>query len=321
MASAAQPPPPNRPTAPSTVPPLRSIAISKMAAMAMSADPNRRAALRSQISNSHPDDADTMLYEWRAMGRFLRLAFMKRLTPADAARPLRLPAESLPTATAFHQLPLALAIYKIISRQLTYRGTSLELSQADDRGHYKIGNGWAFRVVGLGELPGGHRYADSYKRSDPVVRGSSHLYPSFSEFLLDRLLLCEWPDEEGVSHRVLIDAHIGRGDHRYGHLLTDKITEDQRITVDGRRNWGDLNDADAEDRRYVIVSGHRPGETIAAHLKVWYGYIELRTTEAPAADRPHPLADRFPGSAPLWCAVLRRFDLESAVIEGGRVVG
>ncbi|CEM07784.1 unnamed protein product [Vitrella brassicaformis CCMP3155] len=31
--------------------------------------------------------------EWRAMGRFLRMAFIYRLTPADATRPLRLSAD------------------------------------------------------------------------------------------------------------------------------------------------------------------------------------------------------------------------------------
>ncbi|CEL96818.1 unnamed protein product [Vitrella brassicaformis CCMP3155] len=78
--------------------------------------------------------------EWRAMGRFLRLAFIHRLTPAGATLPLRLSADTLSTATAFHQLPLALAIYKIIGRQLTCTGTSLALHPADNNGQYRIGH-------------------------------------------------------------------------------------------------------------------------------------------------------------------------------------
>ncbi|CEM36475.1 unnamed protein product [Vitrella brassicaformis CCMP3155] len=212
MASSAHPPPanPNGHTAPTTVPPLRSIAISKAAEMAMSIDANRRAALRSHISNSHPDDVETMLYkvrrrvdehisrlgladvlafdiggdveaglkvvyvleresgeEWRAMGRFLRLAFIYRVT-TNTTRPLRLSADALPTATAFHQLPLTMAIYRLFGHQLTYGGTTLALQQSDD-GRYQIGDE-SFRVVPLGELPGGLRYAEDYQRTDPVIR-------------------------------------------------------------------------------------------------------------------------------------------------------
>jgi len=125
--------------------------------------------------------------EWRAMGRFLRLAFIYRLTPADATRPLRVSADALPTAAAFQQLPLAMALYKIIGHLLTHRGTSLALQHGND-GIYWIKNEW-FRVLPLGDLPGGHGYAEGYKRTDPVIRRfDSFLYPSFSAFLLDHRL-------------------------------------------------------------------------------------------------------------------------------------
>ncbi|CEL95839.1 unnamed protein product [Vitrella brassicaformis CCMP3155] len=368
MASSSQPPPPppNGHTAPPAVPPLRSIAIRKMAGMAMSTDPNRRAAFRSQISNSDPYDVDTMLYEvrrrvdehisrlgladvlafdidddlegglkvvyllkrgsgeeWRAMGRFLRLAFIYRLTPADATRPLRLSASSLPTATAFHQLPLAMAIYKIIGHQLTHKGTSLELRRADN-GHYRIG-GWTFRVVPLGDLPGGHRYAEGYKRTDPVIRWSNYLVRSFSAFLLD-MLLSWWYDEDWVSERRVLSAGIGYGDDaRHRRLLTtDNMTEDQGITADWRYDGGNLGSAYPRDNRRVIVSCFRPNETVAAHVSVetgGYGSISLHTTEPSAADRSQPLAQRYSVSVGAARRLLRPFELGSAVIDRGRVVG
>ncbi|CEM07780.1 unnamed protein product [Vitrella brassicaformis CCMP3155] len=356
------------PTAPLVaVPPLRSAAISKAADMAMSADPNRRAALHLQINGSNAGEvaeilmlveqhidkaisrlglADVLAFdiggdvgaglkvvyvlergsgeEWRAMGRFLRMAFIYRLTPANATRPLQLSADSLPTAAAFHQLPLAMAIYKIIGHLLTHHTHSLALQHADN-GAYRIGNE-SFRVVPLDELPSGHRYAEGYKRTDPVIRWGALFSRSFSAYLMARLLSW-WSGGEGVSHRKVVHQLI---DRRYDRLRgTDAITEDQGIAVDYRCDGGHLN-AGATDRRYVIVSGFRPGETVAAHLQVsvsttglWIGYdiIMLRTTEAPGADRSHPLAHRFPISEPLCRRVLRRFGLESDVIDRGRVVG
>ncbi|CEM35779.1 unnamed protein product [Vitrella brassicaformis CCMP3155] len=300
----------------------------------MSPDPNRRAALRSHISNSHPDDVDTMLCEvrrrvdehiirlgladvlafdiggdveaglkvvyvlergsgeeWRAMGRFLRMAFIYRLTP-NATRLLRLSADALPTATAFHQLPLAMAIYKTFSQQLTHNTPSLALQQIGS-GSYRIGYE-SFRVVPLGELPGGHRYAEGYKRTDPVIRQGANLIRSFSAFLLHRMLFC-WSDGQGVGHRRVLSANIGRDDPRRRRLLrADDITEDLGIAVDYRYDGGDLNDSDR-------------------HMVVEYGYIYLHTTERPAADRSQPLADRYPESVGAARRLLRPFELERDV--------
>ncbi|CEM04384.1 unnamed protein product [Vitrella brassicaformis CCMP3155] len=293
--------------------------------------------------------------EWPGMGRFIRLAAIYRLTPANGL-PLLLSAQwlaaHLPSRTAFHQLPLAMAIYRLFGHMLTHNGLPLCLSadalpratashrmplamaicrlfrhlltygfnsralQQADNGSYRIGNSGPFRVVPLGELPGGHRYAESYKRTDPVIRWSAWLYPSFSAFLLHKLLRW-WSNGEGVRHRMVLRAVIGRGDPRYGRLLTDAITEDQGIDAYG----GNLNAADPIDFRNVIVSGHRPGETVAAYLYVWSDIIHLYTTEAHVADRSQPVADRYPESAGAARRLLRPFGLESAVIDRGRVVG
>ncbi|CEL95863.1 unnamed protein product [Vitrella brassicaformis CCMP3155] len=258
--------------------------------------------------------------EWRAMGRLPRLAFIYRLTPADATRPLRLSADALPTATAFHQLPLTMAIYKIMGRQLTLRWPTLELQQVDDNGLYRIGNSGPFRVVPLGELPGGHRYAEGYKRTDPVIRWGPYLYRSFSAFLMDALLWW-WDREEGVGQRMVLSANIGCRDPRYHRLLrTDNITEDQGIAIDYRNDAGNLNVADSIDFRNVIVSGCRENETVAAHLWVAWGGIRLYTTEPSAAHRLQPLAVRFPTSLPLWRSVLLGCGLDNDVINRGRVV-
>ncbi|CEM07775.1 unnamed protein product [Vitrella brassicaformis CCMP3155] len=251
--------------------------------------------------------------EWRAMGRFLRMAFIYRLTP-NATRPLRLSAAILPTAFNFHQLPLTVAIYKIIGHQLRNRGTSLVLQQTGN-GHYRIGNE-SFRVVPLGELPGGHRYAEGYKRTDPAIRCSVRLYRSFSTRLLYTLRV-SWSIGEGVVDRRVLFAHIGRDDPRYRRLVTEGITDDLGIAVDWRNDGDDLNAADATDDRRVIVSGFRLNDTIAAHLWVGNGYIHLWTTEAPAANRAHPPADRDPVSVGSARYVLRRFGLESDVIDRG----
>ena len=256
--------------------------------------------------------------EWRAMGRFLRLAFIHRLTPANTTRPLRVSADSLPTATALHQLPLTMAIYKTFGRQLTYQGTSLTLQQADN-GEYRIGD-VSFRVVPHGDLPGGHRYADGYKRTDPAIRWGGWLFPSFSAFLLDTLL-SRWHHEEGVSKRKGLHADTGSGDPRYGRLrTTEAITEDQGIAVDCRIDRGNPNAANPTDFRRAIVSGFRPNETVAAYLWAGVGRISLWTTEASAADAPAPIAQRFPVSVGAVRRVLRAFDLEHDVIDRGTVL-
>ncbi|CEL95868.1 unnamed protein product [Vitrella brassicaformis CCMP3155] len=242
--------------------------------------------------------------EWPGMRRFIRLAAIYRLTPANG-------------------LPLVLssAIYRLFGHRLTDAGNSLALQQIDDNGRYRIAGGWPFRVVPLGELPGGHGYAEGYKRTDPVIRWPALLFPSFSTFLLERVLV-RWCYGKGAGQRKVLRAVIGRDDARYGRvLLTDSITEGLGIVADFRYDGGNLNDANPIVFRSVIVSGWRPNETIAAHLWLGSGYIYLFTTEAPVADRSQPLADRFPVSVGAARRLLRPLGLESDVIDRGTVVG
>ena len=209
-----------------------------------------------------------------------------------------------------------MAIYRLFDHLLTYRGVNLALQPAG-RGRYRIGCLLPFDLVALRELPGGHRYAEGYKRTDPVIRWGV-LYPSFLVYPLD-MLFRKWCDGEGVGHRKVLSAIIDL-DHRYGRLLADAITEDKGIAVD---YGGNLYVAAAIGYRRVIVSGWRSNETVAAHLYVYSGcsLISLYTTEAPAADRPASLSDRFRESVGAARRLLRPFGLESDIIDRGTVEG
>ncbi|CEL99933.1 unnamed protein product [Vitrella brassicaformis CCMP3155] len=255
--------------------------------------------------------------EWRAMGRFIRLAAIYRLTP-NATLPLRLSADALPSPTAFLQLPLAMAIYRLFGHRLTHQGTSLALQPADNDVH-RIGDE-SFRVVPLSELPANHPYRSAYNTTDPAIRWGNWLLASFSSFLLGRLFML-WCHEAWVGNRRVLQAHIGRNDTRYRRLLTEAMSEQQQgaIAVDYRNDGGNLNYANPFHFRYVVVSGFRPNEDVAALLSV-IGDITLWTTERSAGDRSQPLAVRFPTSMPRWRAVLSHFELADGVINRGTVV-
>ncbi|CEM29761.1 unnamed protein product [Vitrella brassicaformis CCMP3155] len=344
---------PQPPVAPPPVPSLPDLAITRAADMAMSPHPDRGAKLRQCIDRLPQAEASTALTlverrieeaicrlgledvlafdvggledglklvhvleqgsggEWRATGRFIRLAAIYRLTP-NGSLPLRLSADALPSPTAFHQLPLIMALYKIIGHSLAHQGTSLALQQANNDGAYRIGD-QSFRVVPLSELPANHPYRSGYQRTDPVIRHEDLLFPSFWSFLV-RLLV-------GMGNRYRLIRRINHDDPRYRRLLTETITKQQGgIAVDYRRDFGDLNHANPDDdRRLVIVSGFRPNERVAAHLEVW-GRIDLLTTEASAGGRSQPLTVRFPTSLPLWRAVLSHFHLGHRVINRFRLI-
>ncbi|CEM19266.1 unnamed protein product [Vitrella brassicaformis CCMP3155] len=263
--------------------------------------------------------------EWRAMGRFIRLAAIYRLTP-NSTLPLRLSADALPSPTAFHQLPLAMALYKAIGHSLTYHGHSLALQRAGDNGVYRIYQAidyrTTFRVVPLSELPANHPYRIGYKTTDPVIRWDCNiLYRSFASFLLDTMLGW-WPYDRGVGERCVLAAPIGDDDNRHRRLLTEPISEQQQgaIAVDFRLDGGNLNDTNPHDRRHVVVSGFRPYEDVAAYLGVTCSnHISLQTTERSVGDRSQPLAHRFPTSVSRWRGVLSHFDLADAVINRGTV--
>jgi len=266
--------------------------------------------------------------EWRRVGVvFIRLAAIYRLTPASGL-PLVLPAQwlmaNLLSKTTFHQLPLAMAIYRLFGHILTSQGQSLALQQAGN-GVYRIDN-QSLRVVALSDLPAGNPYRSGYQTTDPVMRQADYLYRSFSSLLLS-MLLTLWHREAGVGHRWVLTACINDNDPRYRCLLTEPISEQQGIAVDYRFDNGNLNYAHPIDYRFVTVSGFRPNETIAAQLFVGrsvcagLGVIDLSTTERHEnADRSQPLDDRYPISMPRWGAVLQHFSLENDVINRGMVL-
>ncbi|CEL99939.1 unnamed protein product [Vitrella brassicaformis CCMP3155] len=258
--------------------------------------------------------------EWRAMGRFIRLAAIYRLTP-NATLPLRLSADALPSPTALRQLPLIMALYKTIGHRLTHQGTSLALQQDNNDGAYRIGDA-SFRVVPLSDLTANHPYRSGYQTTDPVIRRDDYLYRSFSSFLL-RTVLERWCHDEGMGRRWVLHAHIGRNDPRYRRLLAEAISEKQQgaIAADFRVDVGNLNHTNPDDSRRVIVSGFRPNEDVAAYLSVSDGYIFLYRTERSVGDRSQPLAVRFPTSMPRWRPVLSHFELVDDVINRGTVLG
>ncbi|CEM15545.1 unnamed protein product [Vitrella brassicaformis CCMP3155] len=244
--------------------------------------------------------------EWRLMGMFIQLAAIYGLTPR---LPLVLSADwmaaNLRTRAAFDRLPLAMAIYSTFGHHLTHHGHTLALQQSAN-GAYHIGN-LSVRVVPLGALPAGHRYAGTYDRKDPVIR-SDWLFPSFTSFLL-RSLCRVWSC--GAPHATL-RTHIRRDNPGYLSLLAGEIDRDEGIVVDYCWDRGDLH-GPMDEWRIVIVSGYRRGETIAAHLLVeWVaGAIELHTTERSAAGDT-----RLNVSMGRAVSVLRRFGLEHTINRG-----
>ncbi|CEM29317.1 unnamed protein product [Vitrella brassicaformis CCMP3155] len=251
---------------------------------------------------------------WKLIKPFIRLAFIYQLTPLNATRPLLLSADSLPITSAFDELPLTMATYKTFGHVLKYRGTSLALRRADN-GEYRIGNK-VFRVVPLDELPADHPYRSTHEESDPVICYVDWLYPSFTAFAT-WMVVTRWSDQEGVGQKEVLRAYVGRDDTRFQRLLTaGDVPEQLGITADDRLEGGDLTVAN----RYVIVSGFRPTDAVAAFVLVAWGDIELWTTESAAAGASASLDERFPMSMPRWRSVLRRFELESDVIDVGEVL-
>jgi len=251
---------------------------------------------------------------WKVMKRFIRLAFIHRLTPPNATLPLMLSADALPSASAFDELPLSMAVYKSIERTLNYRGTTLVLQRGNNCG-YRIGD-HSFRVMALDELPADHPYRSTHEESDPVICYVDWLYPSFTAFAT-WMVVTRWSDQEGVGQKEVLRAYVGRDDTRFQRLLTaGDVPEQLGITADDRLEGGDLTVAN----RYVIVSGFRPTDAVAAFVLVAWGDIELWTTESAAAGASASLDERFPMSMPRWRSVLRRFELESDVIDVGEVL-
>mmetsp|Transcript_2074 Transcript_2074/g.4676 ORF Transcript_2074/g.4676 Transcript_2074/m.4676 type:complete len:362 (-) Transcript_2074:385-1470(-) len=337
------------PPGPPPLPSLLTLTIKKAAAMAMSTDSRQRHTLHSQITDGSPDDVDTMLRlvqqhieetlsrrglqdalfltvsdlegafktvyffgqgidGWRFIGQFIRLAAIHGMANAATDLPLVL---SVPNSVwGFRRLPFAMAILRAIGHQLTFRGDSLAVEPVDqaDGGDYWIGTHYhTFDVVPLGELPGGHPYAEGYKRGDPVIRAGGGLYRTFSSYLLHNICF-DWTHQ----HPVIFNAQIDETGERYRSLITDDIPEQLGIAVDCLEDGGDLNAANPTALHLVVVSGFRPGDTVAAWLLISGGSMHLITTESPArsaADYEARMDECFPVTMPSLRRLLRSFEL------------
>ncbi|CEM16422.1 unnamed protein product [Vitrella brassicaformis CCMP3155] len=225
--------------------------------------------------------------QWTMMKRFIRLAFIHRLTPPNATLPLMLSADALPSASAFDELPLSMAVYKSIERTLNYRGTTLVLQRGNNCG-YRIGD-HSFRVMALDELPADHPYRSRYKESDPVIRWGDFTFPSSTAFLT-WMILVQWCAQEGVEKRQLASVYVWRGDSRYQSLLTlDDIPEASMIIDYMDEHSSPIDDA---RRRLILLRGTAPTDTVAAYLWLRNGDIRLYTTERDTAAAARPLLAR-----------------------------
>ncbi|CEM40087.1 unnamed protein product [Vitrella brassicaformis CCMP3155] len=288
--------------------------------------------------------------EWRAIGRTIRVASVCQLT-TDSPLPLRLSPDSLPTATAFDKLPLAMVLYGLVGHLLECNGSRLTLHH-DDNGACSIYDE-AFDVVRLGDLPPWHGYAEAYQMTDPVVRCRKRqrkdiFYPSFSLSLVH--LLAEWsrkaagkrlkpicsvgrPDrrfpEAPCSYKQLLECRLP--DRRIRRLMTEGISGVEGIAGECRFEMTDAHQhpycatslayqRTSIYRRILVLSDSRANKVIIVHLEVKHSQLFLFTTEPPAAEAAQPMTVRFPVSMRLLRPVLRRFDLEAEVVQPGLVI-
>ncbi|CEM02572.1 unnamed protein product [Vitrella brassicaformis CCMP3155] len=157
---------------------------------------------------------------------------------------------------------------------------------------YRIGT-VRFTTVPLTGLPLTHPYRSTYDHSDPVVRSGGSLLPSFTE-ILKRTVLRRWYDvtaggmgAEGVEEKLVRSVDVGRDDSRYQSLMTARSIEGCKtvdIIDEDRFGLGD-----GGRLRLIILKGTAANDTIAVHLWVANGIINLWTTEATDIER-HPVA-------------------------------
>jgi len=176
------------------------------------------------------------------------------------------------------------------------------------RQRYRIGN-VDFTTVPLADLPPNHPYCSGYNHSDPPIRWSVYLFPSFTAFL-KRMVLEWWCDQEGAGEKCVISAHVGRDDSRCRSLLTAPTIEGYK-TVD-YINENPFGPGDDGRRRLIILKGTAAIDTIVAYLWVVNGGIRLWTTEAPTEGNTdvecHPIA--VAAARP----VLAKYGLERTVL-------
>uniref|UniRef100_A0A7S1JWU4 Uncharacterized protein n=1 Tax=Vitrella brassicaformis TaxID=1169539 RepID=A0A7S1JWU4_9ALVE len=119
----------------------------------------------------------------------------------------------------------------------------------------------------------------------------------------------EWCDQEGVAQKLVAGASVGRDDSRYRSLLTaptigggetiDFINEHPPQGYDGRE-------------RLIIVKGTAANDTITAYLRLVYGRISLRTTEAPSDGSTD--IERYPIAVSAARPVLVKYGLARTVL-------
>ncbi|CEM04105.1 unnamed protein product [Vitrella brassicaformis CCMP3155] len=143
--------------------------------------------------------------------------------------------------------------------------SALDYNTAD---RYRLGD-TAFHIIPYGHLPDDHPYKASYSTSDPVIRHTTMLYPSFTIFaMISTLPLFDSPQHKEVT------GYDGALNDKFVALATQPIGIGDYLTMEHMMDWGDLDNFRPAGRsfslyRYVIVHGHRHGDTIVAFGNVW----------------------------------------------------
>ncbi|CEM26604.1 unnamed protein product [Vitrella brassicaformis CCMP3155] len=223
---------------------------------------------------------------WCEWPDFIRLADIYKLTDGlPLIMSSQWMAAHLPTKADFHTMPLALRQYSTFGHLLNYEGTSLALTKVDEADDSDGEDGDEAKKEdgggrGTKRGRGTHRFRETYDPHNPPVRHDGSLFPSFTAFM-KWLVLAEWYGQEGADEKRIFGRRVGDGDERYQRLLTEPIDGHTTIDyTDGRE-------------RHIILKGMKEGDTVAAHLYLTDGDINLYTTEA--AIKGHTrLAGRYP---------------------------
>ncbi|CEM13902.1 unnamed protein product [Vitrella brassicaformis CCMP3155] len=176
---------------------------------------------------------------------------------------------------------------------------------------HKVGN-VRFRILPAYAAPGNQ----PYDTDDPAIEedGGRYRYSSFSAFMTDNLM-CYWNRHEAAGKRRILTASVPHTDARLGSLMATEAFGDCIVA--------DMHDEYRHAGRTVVLCGHRPNETVAAHLLVWRahivwrGHIEIYTTEGRVSggvsvDECYPVTVRHARG------MLRQVRLEREVIDQGR---
>ncbi|CEM02312.1 unnamed protein product [Vitrella brassicaformis CCMP3155] len=176
---------------------------------------------------------------------------------------------NFPSRTDYHEMPPAIAQYASFGSRIGQGDGSMALIREEGLGEwYRIGNGeHRFRTVMRSDLPGRHLYRLTYDESDPVIRRDDDLFPSFSGYVIERIL------EQGMAPMVA-SATIMRSDSRYGsvrRLLAASIQGHCAVghRIDGGNAFTASVAADGfGQHRFIVVSGDRWNDGFLAYVDV-----------------------------------------------------